>query len=72
MHNVCVYVKGAAYFIPSNCMSHSFLNVLLFMTVNFLNQACAWFLKIDPVWIVSMRVCLSVCVCVPAPKAINN
>ena len=41
----------------------------------FLNQASAshrpvrtWFLKIDPVWIVGMRVC----VCVSAPKAINN
>ena len=43
----------------------------------FLNQACAglrparaWFLKIDPVWIVGMRV--RVCVCVSAPEAINN
>ena len=41
----------------------------------FLNQARArhrparaWFLKIDPVRIVSMRVC----VCVSAPEAINN
>ena len=38
----------------------------------------AWFLKIDPVWIVSMCVhvsvcvCVCVCVCVPVPKAINN
>ena len=24
----------------------------------------AWFLKIDPVWIVSMRVCVCVCICV--------
>ena len=30
----------------------------------------AWFLKIDPVWIVSM--CVRVCVCVSAPEAINN
>ena len=30
--------------------------------------AHAWFLKIDPVQIVCMRVC----VCVSAPKAINN
>ena len=43
----------------------------------FLNQvrtglwaARAWFLKIDPVQIVGMRVC--VCVCVSAPEAINN
>ena len=45
----------------------------------FLNQAhagrrlaCAWFLKIDPVRIVSMCVGLRVCVCVSAPEAINN
>ena len=36
----------------------------------FLNQARAWFLKIDPVRIVSMRAC--VCVCVSTPEAINN
>ena len=36
----------------------------------FLNQVHAWFLKIDPVRIVGMRVC--VCVCVSAPEAINN
>ena len=41
----------------------------------FLNQACgdhrpahAWFLKIDAVRIVGMRACM----CVSAPKAINN
>ena len=32
--------------------------------------AHAWFLKIDPVRIVSMRVCF--CVCMSAPEAINN
>ena len=35
-----------------------------------------WFLKIDPVQIVGMRirvcVCVCVCVCVSAPEAINN
>ena len=36
----------------------------------FLNQAHAWFLRIDPVWIVGMRV--RVCACVTAPEAINN
>ena len=30
----------------------------------------AWFLKIDPVRIVGMRV--RVCMCVSAPEAINN
>ena len=35
---------------------------------DFLNLAHAWFLKIDPVWIVGMRAC----VCVSAPEAINN
>ena len=31
-----------------------------------LQPACAWFLKIDPVWIIGMhvRVCMRVCVCV--------
>ena len=33
----------------------------------FLNQACAWFLKIT---LVRMYVC--VCVCVSAPEAMNN
>ena len=36
--------------------------------VMFLNQARTWFLKIDPMQIVGMRVFL----CVSAPKAINN
>ena len=43
---------------------------------HFLNQAGrhAWFLKIDPVWIVGMHVCMCVyvCVCVFALEAINN
>ena len=39
------------------------------MTNNFdfyvllLNQACAWFLKIDPVGIVGMRIRVCMCVC---------
>ena len=39
-----------------------------------LRPARAWFLKIDPVWIVGMlvRVCLCICVCVSAPEASNN
>ena len=32
----------------------------------------AWFLKIDPVQIVGMRVRVCACVCVSAPEAINN
>ena len=36
----------------------------------FFNQAHAWFLEIDPVWIVGLRVCVSVSVSVP--EAINN
>ena len=32
--------------------------------------ARTWFLKIDPIRIVGMRVCVCVCVC--APEAINN
>ena len=51
------------------------------MALKFLNQARAgrrparaWFLKIDPVRIVGMRirVCMCVRVCVSVPKAINN
>ena len=51
------------------------------MFQNLLNQARAgrrparaWFLKIDPVRIVGMRVrvCVCVYVCVSAPEAINN
>ena len=38
----------------------------------FLNQVRAWFLKIDPVRIVGMRVRVCACVCVSAPEAINN
>ena len=38
------------------------------MAFKLLNQSRAWFLKIDPVWIVGMRAC----VCVSAPEAINN
>ena len=34
------------------------------LLISFLNQARAWFLKIDPVRIVSMRACMRVCVCV--------
>ena len=36
---------------------------------NILNQARTWFLKIVSVW-TSVYVC--VCLCVSAPKAINN
>ena len=42
-----------------------------FVMILLLNQARAgllparaWFLKIDPVWIVGMRACVCVCVCV--------
>ena len=46
-------------------------------TDKLLNQAGAWFLRIDPVRIVGMRVCvcvLCVCVyvCVSTSEAINN
>ena len=46
----------------------------IFMLLNqaraILWPAHAWFLKIDPVRIIGMRVC--VCVCVSTPEAINN
>ena len=48
-------------------------------TSNLLNQARAgrrlvraWFLRIDPVQIVGMRVRVRVCVCVSMPEAIYN
>ena len=42
--------------------------MLLWDFIYFLNQVRAWFLKIDPVRIVSM----CACVCVSVPEAINN
>ena len=46
---------------PFSLILHMFLLLLLLLL---LNQARAWFLKIDPVRIVSMRVRVCVCVCV--------
>ena len=55
------------------------LLVFRYYNINLLNQvraghkpARAWFPKIDPVRIVSMRVRVCLCVCVSAPEAINN
>ena len=63
--------------INSVCMTFTYCSVACCYSSNagdyprFLNQACAGlFLKIDPVRIVSMHACE--CVCVSAPKAINN
>ena len=42
--------------------------VLNVASIPFLNQARTWFLKIDPVQIIGM----CVCVCVSVPEAINN
>ena len=55
-------------------LSSNFFKMYLLFS-RFLNQvrdrpARAWFLKIDPVQIVSMCVCLHVCV--STPEAINN
>ena len=49
-----------------HCMCLPYKKVMLLL---FLNQAHAWFLEIVPV---QMSVCVFVCVCVPAPEAINN
>ena len=57
-----VIVTGATKFGNSYAKS----KYLMVKIDKFLNQARAWFLKIDPVWIVGMRVCVS------APEAIND
>ena len=44
--------------------------ILIGLNWQFLNQVHAWFLEIDPVCIVGLRVCVSMSVSVP--KAINN
>ena len=71
-------ILGKLFVYPTHNIKHVTLSQALAIVVRgvpvlFLNQAraghrlaCAWFLKIDPVWIVSMYVCVS------APKAINN
>ena len=58
----CMHLYG------SICKLSGFLNVyscecaMHIYTINlFLNQGCAWFLKIDPMRIVSMCVCVCVC-----------
>ena len=50
---------------------NEYLNILRAF-LNKARPARTWFLKIDPVWIVGIRVHMCVCVCVSAPKAINN
>ena len=61
---------------PGSLYFYGFLFALVAASV-LLNQVRAshrpvraWFLKIDPVWIIGMRV--RVCVRVSAPEAINN
>ena len=44
----------------------NFVNSFYIQKQNALNQVRTWFLKIDPVWIIVMRVCAF------APEAINN
>ena len=57
------------------------IEMYTFLSADLSNQARAglwlastWFLKVDPVRIVSMcvYVCVCLCVCVSAPEAINN
>ena len=57
-------VKVIMTILPFTQLSHSELLLL--------NQARPWFLKIDPVQIISMCVCMCVYVCVSTPEAINN
>ena len=59
-NNYMWYYICSAWFLViriSTCCGYIF-------TILFLNQARAWFLEIDPVRIVGMRVCVRVCVCV--------
>ena len=60
----CIELTDAKIWISNN----GSLCLVLANRVTFLKQARAWFLKIDPVWIVGMRVrvCVLVCVCVRA------
>ena len=45
---------------------HVGILILMIFLFKFLNRlACAWFLKIDPVWIVGMHFCVYVC---PRPR----
>ena len=58
-----ILISVATYFIVLVlCFSYVYFNYV------FLNQAHAWFLKIELVRIV----CMCVCVCVSAPETINN
>ena len=41
----------------------NFVNSFYKQKQNVFKSGRAWFLKIDPVWIVGMRVCVCVCVC---------
>ena len=57
------------YLISGDCLNQYHI---IYVSM-FLNQmraghrpARAWFLKIDPVWIVGMHVCVCVCLCVRA------
>ena len=57
--------------INNNYSDNHLVSMIIISNEYFLNQACAglwpaqaWFLKIDPVQIVSMRVCVCVCACV--------
>ena len=65
----CMHLYGSICKLPGFLNVYSCERAMHIYIINFfLNQGRAWFLNIDPVWIVSM----CVCVCVSAPKAINN
>ena len=66
---MCIYVCSVVqkvfdrkYFIDKKLKIKCFWGYITFLKY-FLNQARTWFLKIDPVRIVCMRVCVCVCVC---------
>ena len=65
----CNYYLG--YLTISHDSAGKYVAIHLILCINlvhFLNQAHAPYLKIDPVRIIGMRIC----VCVSEPKAINN
>ena len=68
---LCIYV--CTYLHSSNqWLLYTVLKTIFKLDKRRLQAGLHQFLKIDPVWIVSMHVRLCVCVCVSTPEGINN